>query len=100
MTDADGYRLNLWYDSDGLLAHETNKIIVESAKAQVAKLASEDASMKSARLGKLYVERARVLRQQMFEHIQKATATGGSADQTRINLLVSATVRMRPRSTR
>ncbi|MCF5701674.1 TcdA/TcdB pore-forming domain-containing protein [Pseudomonas syringae] len=90
MTDADGYRLNLWYDSDGLLAHETNKIIVESAKAQGAKLASEDASMKPARLGKLYVERARVLRQQMFEHIQKATATGGSADQARINLLVSA----------
>ncbi len=90
MTDVDGYRLNLWYDSDGLLAHETNKIIVESAKAQVAKLVSEDALMKPARLGKLYVERARVLRQQMFEHIQKATATGGSADQARINLLVSA----------
>jgi insecticidal toxin len=90
MTDADGYRLNLWYDSDGLLAYETNKVIVESAKAQAAMVASQDASIKPATLGNLYVERARALRQQMFEHVQKAIAAGGSADQARINLLVSA----------
>jgi insecticidal toxin len=90
MTDADGYRLNLWYDSDGLLAYETNKVIVESAKAQAAMVASQDASIKPRTLGNLYVERARALRQQMFEYVQKANAAGGSADQARINLLVSA----------
>ncbi|WP_445179926.1 TcdA/TcdB pore-forming domain-containing protein [Pseudomonas sp. McL0111] len=90
MTDSDGYRLNLWYDSDGLLAHETNKVIVESAKAQGAIAASQHASMKPGTLGNLYVERARALRQQMFEYIQKAIAAGGSADQARIDLLVSA----------
>ena len=29
----EGYNLKLWYDSDALLAYETNRIIVEAAKA-------------------------------------------------------------------
>lgn len=90
MTGPDGYRLNLWYDSDGLLAHETNRIIVESAKALGGRSSPDLAQEKSFTLGNRYVERARVLRRQMFEHIQKAVGAGESADQARINLLVSA----------
>lgn len=90
MTRADGYSLNLWYDSDGLLAHQTNKIILESAKAQGAKVFSQSEMGKPAVLGNLYVERARALHLQMFQYIEKAIAQGTSADQARIDLLVSA----------
>lgn len=85
-----GYSLNLWYDSDALLAHETNRIIVESAKALGAISAPQGAVDTPAALARRYIERTRVLRQQMFEHIQTVTQAGGSADQARIDLLVSA----------
>jgi insecticidal toxin len=84
------YSLNLWYDSDALLAHETNRIIVESAKALGAISTPQGAVDTSAALARRYIERTRVLRQQMFEHIQTVTQAGGSADQARIDLLVSA----------
>ncbi|MHC8398752.1 TcdA/TcdB pore-forming domain-containing protein [Pseudomonas sp. MDT1-17] len=82
----EGYSLNLWYDSDALLAHETNRIIVESAKA----LGMQSTVDTAAALARRYIERTRVLRQQMFDHIQSVTRAGGSADQARIDLLVSA----------
>ena len=85
-----GYSLNLWYDSDALLAHETNRIIVESAKALGTIAAPQGAVDTPAALARRYIERTRVLRQQMFEHIQSVTQAGGSADQARIDLLVSA----------
>lgn len=90
MLAPQGYSLNLWYDSDALLAHETNRIIVESAKALGAISAPQGAVDTSAALARRYIERTRVLRQQMFEHIQTVTRAGGSADQARIDLLVSA----------
>lgn len=86
----DGYSLNLWYDSDALLAHETNRIIVESAKSLGAMSVPEGKADTPAALADRYIERARVLRQQMFEHIQQVTGAGGSADQARIDLLVRA----------
>ncbi|WLH36292.1 TcdA/TcdB pore-forming domain-containing protein [Pseudomonas sp. FP2196] len=84
-----GYTLNLWFDSDALLAYQTNKLIVEAAKAdalaQVAgKAIAEDA------LADLYEARAIVLKQQMQAHIDAAVANGQSADDARIDLLVSA----------
>lgn len=82
----EGYSLNLWYDSDALLAHETHRIIVESAKA----LGTQGTVDTAATLARRYIERTRVLRQQMFDHIQSVTRAGGSADQARIDLLVSA----------
>ncbi|WP_223483955.1 TcdA/TcdB pore-forming domain-containing protein [Pseudomonas sp. A-RE-19] len=82
----EGYSLNLWYDSDALLAHETHRIIVESAKA----LGMQGTVDTAAALARRYIERTRVLRQQMFDHIQSVTRAGGSADQARIDLLVSA----------
>ena len=90
MLKPHGYSLNLWYDSDALLAHETNRIIVESAKALGALSAPQGMEDTPEHLGNRYVERARALRQQMFEHIQRVTEAGGSADQARIDLLVSA----------
>ncbi|BBP61705.1 TcdA/TcdB pore-forming domain-containing protein [Pseudomonas sp. St316] len=86
---AEGYRLNLWYDSDALLAHETNRIIVEAAKAD-AMLNGAQASRDALVLGDRYEERAIVLKQQMYAHIKKAVESGASADDARIDLLVRA----------
>lgn len=85
----EGYRLSLWYDSDALLAYETNRIIVEAAKAD-AMASGAQASTDALALGDRYEERAIVLKQQMYAHITKAMKNGGSADEARIDLLVRA----------
>ncbi|WP_025111771.1 TcdA/TcdB pore-forming domain-containing protein [Pseudomonas sp. H1h] len=84
-----GYSLNLWYGSDALLAHQTNKLIVEAAKAD-ALLQVGDRTITEDELATLYEERAMVLKQQMFEHINTAVAAGQSADDARIDLLTRA----------
>ncbi|MCL6704042.1 YopT-type cysteine protease domain-containing protein [Pseudomonas sp. T1.Ur] len=86
---AEGYRLNLWHDSDALLAYETNRIIVEAAKADAMRHGGES-SVDGLALGDRYEERATVLKQQMYAHIKKAVENGGSADEARIDLLVRA----------
>ena len=84
-----GYALNLWYDSDALLAHQTNKLIVEAAKADALAQVGEKVIDESA-LATLYEERAIVLKQQMYAHINAAVEGGESADEARIALLVEA----------
>jgi insecticidal toxin len=86
---AEGYHLNLWYDSDALLAYETNRIIVEAAKAD-AMLNGGQTTGDAFELGDRYEERAIVLKQQMYAHITQAVGSGGSADDARIDLLVRA----------
>ena len=81
-----GYQLNLWYDSDALLGYQTNRIIVEAAKADA--LAQASPSITEDQLATLYEERAIVLKRQMFTHINNAVANDESADQARIDLLV------------
>ncbi|WP_339478500.1 TcdA/TcdB catalytic glycosyltransferase domain-containing protein [Pseudomonas sp. RL_5y_Pfl2_73] len=83
------YTLNLWYDSDALLAWQTSKLIVEAAKADVF-LQGVDERVSEVELGALYNERAIVLKQQMHSHIRAAVASGGSADEARIDLLSRA----------
>lgn len=84
-----GYTLNLWYDSDALLAWQTNKLIVDAAKANVF-LQDVDERITEVELGALYNEHALVLKQQMQAHINAAVAKGGSADEARIDLLSRA----------
>lgn len=84
-----GYTLKLWYDSDALLAYETNRIIVEAAKAD-AMINGGQASSTAIELGDKYEERVIALKQQMFAHINKEVKNGGSADNARIDLLVRA----------
>ncbi|WP_413793864.1 MULTISPECIES: TcdA/TcdB pore-forming domain-containing protein [unclassified Pseudomonas] len=84
-----GYTLNLWYDSDALLAWQTNKFIVEAAKANVF-LHDVDERITEVELGALYNEHALVLKQQMQAHINAAVVNGGSADEARIDLLTRA----------
>jgi insecticidal toxin len=84
-----GYILNLWYDSDALLAWQTNKLIVEATKADVF-LHDVDERIAEVDLGALYNERAIVLKQQMQAHINAAVAKGGSADEARLDLLTRA----------
>ncbi|WLI17886.1 TcdA/TcdB pore-forming domain-containing protein [Pseudomonas wuhanensis] len=86
---AEGYHLNLWHDSDALLAYETNRIIVEAAKAD-AMLNGGQTTSDALELGDRYEERAIVLKQQMYAHITKAVENGSSADDARIDLLVRA----------
>lgn len=85
----EGYELNVWYDSDGLLVHETNRIIVEAAKADV--LSGDVQGVTSGHdLADLYEERATALKRQMYEHINRAIERGKSADEARMDLLVRA----------
>ena len=51
-----GYSLNLWYDRDALLAHETNRIIVESAKALGTISAPQGTVDTPAALARRYIE--------------------------------------------
>ncbi|MCE0463139.1 TcdA/TcdB pore-forming domain-containing protein [Pseudomonas uvaldensis] len=85
----EGYQLNLWYDSDALLAYETNRIIIEAAKADAMVNGAQDI-IDPSELGDRYEERVIVLKQQMFAHIKKFVENGGSADDARIDLLVRA----------
>ncbi|AWM95089.1 toxin [Pseudomonas sp. 31-12] len=82
-----GYTVKLWYDNDALLAYETNRIIVEAAKAD-AMVNGGLGSESYLDLVDKYEERAIVLKQQMFAHINKAVERGVSADEARIDLLV------------
>jgi insecticidal toxin len=83
----EGYELNVWYDSDGLLVHETNRIIVEAAKADV--LSGDVQGVTAGHdLADLYEERATALKRQMYEHINRAIELGKSADEARMDLLV------------
>lgn len=84
-----GYTLNLWYDSDALLAYQTNKLMVEAAKAD-ALAGVGDKSVDENTLADLYEERAIVLKRQMQAHLNEAVAKGLSADDARIDLLVRA----------
>ncbi|MEB0046513.1 MULTISPECIES: TcdA/TcdB pore-forming domain-containing protein [unclassified Pseudomonas] len=83
------YTLKLWYDSDALLAYETNRVIVEAAKADTM-LADGKEMTDYHELADRYVERATVLKQQMYASLNDAVAKGMSADDARIELLVSA----------
>lgn len=84
-----GYTLNLWYDSDALLAHQTNKLIVEAAKADALSQVG-DKVIAEDELARLYEERAIVLKKQMHAHINAAVAKGESADEARMDLLTRA----------
>jgi insecticidal toxin len=83
------YTINLWYDSDALLAHKTNRLIIEAAKAD-AMLQGGTESTSERVLGESYVARAIVLKQQMYDYINDATARGESADDARVQLLARA----------
>nr|BFE91783.1 hypothetical protein GCM10020185_23190 [Pseudomonas brassicacearum subsp. brassicacearum] len=85
-----GYSLNLWYDSDALLAWQTNRLIVEAAKTDVFFLQGVDERISEVELGGLYNERTIVLKQQMHAHISAAVVGGGSADEARMDLLSRA----------
>ncbi|MHC8324676.1 TcdA/TcdB pore-forming domain-containing protein [Pseudomonas sp. LB1P83] len=82
-----GYAVKLWYDSDALLAYETNRIVVEAAKAD-AMVNGGHSTESDIDLSDKYEERAIVLKQQMFAHINKAVERGVNADDARIDLLV------------
>jgi insecticidal toxin len=87
MLAGHGYAVKLWYDSDALLAYETNRIVVEAAKAD-AMVNGGHSTESHFDLGDKYEERAIVLKQQMFAHINKAVERGVNADDARIDLLV------------
>lgn len=84
-----GYKINLWYDSDALLAYETTKLLVDAAKVHSMQSGGLDSATQE-QLGELYLARAIVLKQQMFTHIKAARASGLSADEARVQLLTRA----------
>ncbi|AZV25060.1 toxin [Pseudomonas syringae] len=84
-----GYQINVWYDSDALLAWQANRLMVEAAKADAMEHGGVD-SLSDKVLGEMYVARAIALKQQMSEHIDAAVARGESADEARLQLLSRA----------
>lgn len=83
---SQGYAFNLWYDSDALLAFEMNRVILDSARAHT--MESPDASSANATaLSRMIEDRARVLKQQMFDYLNQPR-WAGRADEARIDLMV------------
>lgn len=86
--EPQGYRFNLWYDSDALLAFEMNRVILDSARADA--MASEgDKVTRPLQLSQMIEDRARVLKHQMFDYLNQPQWTG-RADEARIDLMVRA----------
>ncbi|GLH36737.1 TcdA/TcdB pore-forming domain-containing protein [Pseudomonas moraviensis] len=85
---AEDYRFNLWYDSDALLAFEMNRVILDSARADA--MASGGAQLNHAgQLATMIEDRARVLKQQMFDYLSQPKWKGRT-DEARIDLMVRA----------
>lgn len=84
-----GYQINVWYDSDALLAWQANRLMVEAAKADAMENGGVDSTSDKV-LGEMYVARAIALKQQMSEYIDSAVAKGESADEARLQLLSRA----------
>lgn len=83
---AEGYRFNLWYDSDALLAFKMNRLILDSARAHAMESGGAEETT-PWKLSKLIEERARVLKRQMWEYLQQPQ-WAGRADEARIDLMV------------
>lgn len=86
--EPQGYRFNLWYDSDALLAFKMNRVILDSARVDALESGGDKVS-KAFQLSQMIEDRARVLKQQMFAHLQQAQWRG-RADEARIDLMVRA----------
>ncbi|MEN5046366.1 TcdA/TcdB pore-forming domain-containing protein [Pseudomonas koreensis] len=83
---SQGYAFNLWYDSDALLAFEMNRVILDSARAHTMGL-EEAQKAKPTLLSSMIEDRARVLKQQMFDYLNHPR-WAGRADEARIDLMV------------
>lgn len=86
--EPQGYRFNLWYDSDALLAFEMNRVIHDSARAHAME-SGGDKVTKASRLSQMIEDRARVLKQQMFAYLAQPRWQG-KEDAARIDLMVRA----------
>ncbi|WP_330207455.1 TcdA/TcdB pore-forming domain-containing protein [Pseudomonas sp. AM14(2022)] len=83
---SQGYAFNLWYDSDALLAFEMNRVILDSARADTMKVL-KDEKVTPTGLSRMIEDRARVLKQQMFDYLNHPR-WAGRADEARIDLMV------------
>ncbi|MFZ3280058.1 TcdA/TcdB pore-forming domain-containing protein [Pseudomonas sp.] len=86
--EPQGYRFNLWYDSDALLAFEMNRVILDAARVGAMEAGGDKVS-KASQLSHMIEERARVLKQQMFAYLEQPQWRG-KADEARIDLMVRA----------
>ncbi|WP_456024526.1 TcdA/TcdB pore-forming domain-containing protein [Pseudomonas protegens] len=84
----ENYQFNLWYDSDALLAFEMNRVISDSARVHAME-SGGDTVTRPGELSTMIEDRARVLKREMFEHLQQPEWQG-NADQARIDLMVRA----------
>lgn len=86
--EPQGYRFNLWYDSDALLAFEMNRVILDSARAD-AMASGGDKVSRPNQLSQMIEDCARVLKHQMFDYLNQPQ-WAGRADEARIDLMVRA----------
>ncbi|WP_339493981.1 TcdA/TcdB pore-forming domain-containing protein [Pseudomonas sp. RA_105y_Pfl2_P56] len=86
--EPEGYRFNLWFDSDALLAFEMNRVILDSARAHAMEAGGDKVTHPNY-LARMIEDRARVLKHQMFEYLEQPQWRG-QADAARIDLMVRA----------
>ncbi|MCP1474229.1 insecticidal toxin [Pseudomonas sp. EB276 TE3739] len=86
--EPQGYRFNLWYDSDALLAFEMNRVILDSARTD-AMATGGDQVTSPDQLSQMIEDRARALKHQMFDFLNQPQ-WAGRADEARIELMVRA----------
>ncbi|WLH36291.1 TcdA/TcdB pore-forming domain-containing protein [Pseudomonas sp. FP2196] len=82
------YKFNLWYDSDALLAFEMNRVILDSARVHAMASGGSDVTQ-SRLLSQMIEDRARVLKNQMFDYLNQPQ-WAGRTDEARIELMVRA----------
>ncbi|WP_316249763.1 TcdA/TcdB pore-forming domain-containing protein [Pseudomonas sp. N40(2020)] len=82
------YKFNLWYDSDALLAFEMNRVILDSARVHAMESGGSDVTQ-SRQLSQMIEDRARVLKNQMFDYLNQPQWVGRT-DGARIELMVRA----------
>ena len=82
------YKFNLWYDSDALLAFEMNRVILDSARVDAME-SGGDKVTEPRQLSLMIENRARVLKQQMFDYLNQPR-WAGRADEARIDLMARA----------
>lgn len=85
---SQGYTFNLWYDNDAVLAFEMNRVILDSARVHAMESGGTQLTNATA-LSLMIEDRARVLKQQMFDYL-KQPRWAGRADEARIDLMVRA----------
>jgi hypothetical protein len=84
VNEGSGYQLNLWYDSDGLLAHHTTTVLHAAAADRLAK---DYPNLSGDLKEDMLVDYAARMRSELSAEVKRTRSIGGNADDARVNWL-------------